>query len=424
MTFKDLLYVLVIFSLTQLTSACTEESEPFVVDDDDDIEDNGIYHPDSLNMGDTTATDTSSTDTTTMQPEQVGYMANVSRDLEIVMIDECDDTLFDNPSCWDNHISSYVACDLKQTFNRGKTGWSGGDATYSLDLPDGRVLWIFADSFLGEVNEAGQRISNKLVNNTFVLTQGNEFETIFGGTLSNPSAILIPNDANDWYWPSDATVHDDELQMTLAHMRRTGSGGMWGFAYKQFDLAIFSLPDLELKSLTNKVPSAEISYGSCIMEDDNHTYIYGISRDAFGIKRAHAARVAGGNLSDDWEFYNGTDWVDEPSDFGIQANVSDQFSIFKEDNKYYFLTQEGIFGATIYLYESDSPVGPWNNRQLVYCTPETGGDIFTYNAFVHPELSENGELVISYNINSFQFSDLFSNADNYRPKFVKVEGWK
>ena len=76
------------------------------------------------------------------------------------------------------------------------------------------------------------------------------------------------------------------------------------------------------------------------------------------------------------------------------------------------------------MFESDFPTGPWHSKKTVYCTPETGGDVFTYNSFVHPELSINDELIISYNINSFDFWSLFDNADLYRPKFIKVENWQ
>lgn len=32
----------------------------------------------------------------------------------------------------------------------------------------------------------------------------------------------------------------------------------------------------------------------------------------------------------------------------------------------------------------------------------------------------DGELLISYNVNSFEFQDLFDNADIYKPRFVRV----
>ena len=29
--------------------------------------------------------------------------------------------------------------------------WTGGDGTHSVRLPDGRVLWLFSDTYLGQV---------------------------------------------------------------------------------------------------------------------------------------------------------------------------------------------------------------------------------------------------------------------------------
>ena len=37
-------------------------------------------------------------------------------------------------------------------FIRDCCGFTGGDGTYSVLLPDGRTVWIFGDTFLGTVN--------------------------------------------------------------------------------------------------------------------------------------------------------------------------------------------------------------------------------------------------------------------------------
>jgi hypothetical protein len=50
--------------------------------------------------------------------------------------------------------------------------------------------------------------------------------------------------------------------------------------------------------------------------------------------------------------------------------------------------------------------------------------IYTYNAFVHEGTGDPNTLLISYNINSFNFADVFKNADNYRPKFITVKNWQ
>ena len=40
-------------------------------------------------------------------------------------------------------------------WSRSGPGWTGGDSTYSTQLPDGRVAWLFGDTFLGTVADDG-----------------------------------------------------------------------------------------------------------------------------------------------------------------------------------------------------------------------------------------------------------------------------
>jgi len=41
-------------------------------------------------------------------------------------------------------------------------GWTGGDGTYSLLLPDGTNLWMWSDSYIGKVNPTTRLRSNYL----------------------------------------------------------------------------------------------------------------------------------------------------------------------------------------------------------------------------------------------------------------------
>ena len=91
---------------------------------------------------------------------------------------------------------------------------------------------------------------------------------------------------------------------------------------------------------------------------------------------------------------------------------------------YYMITHHHIFGDEIFIWDAPAPDGPWGNQRTVYCTPETEGDRWTYNAFAHPQFTENGQLLISYNINSFNFQDFFRNADYYRPYFIRIDNWQ
>ena len=46
----------------------------------------------------------------------------------------------------------------------------------------------------------------------------------------------------------------------------------------------------------------------------------------------------------------------------------------------------------------------------MYKPPETGGNQFAYDARLHPQFSRGGKLVLSYNVNSFDFQDLMESA--------------
>ena len=73
------------------------------------------------------------------------------------------------------------------------------------------------------------------------------------------------------------------------------------------------------------------------------------------------------------------------------------------------------------MYRSDSLEGPWTGKTVLYSTPETGGNIFTYNAKAHPELGDGHTLLVTYNVNSFDTDDLYTEVDNYRPRYVAVD---
>jgi len=169
-------------------------------------------------------------------------------------------------SCWDLAVDVSISCHYDSLFNRYGDGWTGADATYSTTLPDGRRFWLFGDTFLGTVNPDGSRPGgNPLINNSVVIEKGKSFKTLHGGTKEAPRAFLEPSNAEHWYWPNDPTVYGNELHVLLSRMGRSGTGGMWDFHLVSTDLAIFSLPDLELISLEVKEPGDDVYWGAAVM---------------------------------------------------------------------------------------------------------------------------------------------------------------
>lgn len=344
---------------------------------------------------------------------------------ELVNTDLVDDE--NNPQYALAGVSTKPANKMNNLFNRYGNGWTGGDATYSVALPDGRTVWMFGDSFLDTVYADFSRPAAGLIRNCFMVQTGVNMTTICGNTIDAPEALVdTDNPADEWYWPGDGTVIGDNLYVFFMYFVRTGPEA-FDFAYLRTDLVTFSLPGITETARTTVYTNNDILWGASLMEDGEYIYVYG-AEQAFLTKYAHISRYPASDITAAPEFWNGTSWVSaEPAtnvgrlqkQSGLPVETSAQFAVFYYADKYRLVTQEDLFSPNIYTWEATSPTGPWKKRQTVYVTPETGGDLWTYNAFVHPQfLTADGYLLLSYNENSLNFFDLFDDARIYRPKFI------
>jgi len=70
---------------------------------------------------------------------------------------------------------------------------------------------------------------------------------------------------------------------------------------------------------------------------------------------------------------------------------------------------------------SDTPYGPFEDYIQIYQTTEGSylRDAFTYNAKMHPNLSEPGNFLISYNVNT-KSAGALSDARIYYPRFIRM----
>jgi surface antigen len=307
--------------------------------------------------------------------------------------------------------------------------WNGGDSTASVQLPDGRVAWLFSDTFLGPINPDGSRpTTNKTVHNSMVVQDGDHLtETRVGGTDTAPTSLAggeVDSDPNEaGYWVADGVVEGQQLRVLYNRYRRTGTGGL-DVALTGTALGTFQLPSLTLSSLTALPLSNKIAWGSSLTEDGGYTYIYG-SEFADTMRFAHVARVPTGRLSGSWEFWTGSGWsTSESASARLISGVNTAYSVEKIGNQYVLLTTEGnlVFNPDVVAYTAAAPTGPFTGPTTLFTAPEPqpGEPIITYDARLHQHLAAPGKLLISYNVNSLENEDNFTDARLYRPRFVEV----
>jgi hypothetical protein len=309
-------------------------------------------------------------------------------------------------------------------FTRRDGGWTGGDGTRSVVLPDGRILWLFGDTFLGTVRSDRSRpCSAPMVRNTFVVQSGDTLVTLHGGTAASPQAFVTSQEKDSWYWPTDGLVEGNRLVVFLPRFTATGPG-MWDWRWRGTDIGTFSLPELRLEKITAAVAVNRVIYGAALLKDADATYIYGVE-DLQSAKHVHIAKAGSGRLDDAWEYWNGERWTVDPlASKRLFSGAALQFSVFKTGDRYVLITSDNRnpFDSAIVAYVSPSPTGPWSLRSLLYRPPEAKGDIVAYNALAHPRLSPRDRLLLSYNLNHIRDAEaVYRDADVYRPRFVLVD---
>ena len=100
-------------------------------------------------------------------------------------------------------------------------GWTGGDVAGTVNLGDGRTVWMFGDSWVGKVAGGKHAAGSQMVNNAIGVQPSSSLgrgraprydETKFFWGPDNekkkPTAWVIPqtHTANQWYWPSGGGV--------------------------------------------------------------------------------------------------------------------------------------------------------------------------------------------------------------------------
>lgn len=304
-------------------------------------------------------------------------------------------------------------------------GWVAGDSTYSVVLPDGRVLWLYSDSFIGSLTRRGEsRPGTVMVHNALVVQSEDGTSRTLTGTTNGRASSFFPDvDGSTYYWVQDASVQGDELVVFLS--RTTGSG--MSFSWAGTAVARVSLPDLRLIEITPSPTVGSVAWGAGIMETDGATYVYGVE-DRGAEKHLYLATVPPGELADRsrWYYRTATGWSDDPRDAArLTDGVANELSVQPAGDGYLLVTSDtrAAFSADIVAYRACRPEGPWGDPQVLYTTPETGeGEHFTYNAHAHPGLPgrDPDELLVSYNVNTFDGEELFATPIIYRPRFVSL----
>ncbi|MCJ8499165.1 DUF5005 domain-containing protein [Desulfatitalea alkaliphila] len=316
------------------------------------------------------------------------------------------------------------AADFESRFHTGEGGWTGGDGTLSVPLPDGRTVWLFGDSFLGTVAPDGSRGKDApFVRNCLLVQDGSALETRCRAP-DGGGADAFPAEAPDaWYWPAHGLATGGHLLVFLHRFQSTGDR-LWQWRWTGNALARLDLPGLERMSIQAAPSDNAILYGVSLVQGDGVVYIFGIDDQAVP-QQAHLARAPPAHLHGPWEYYDGRGWSPEPAATRpILGGVSTQYGVLVARGRFYLFTMDGRrpFSRRLVVYRADRPEGPWQGPLRLYTAPGDHAGAAVYNPFVHPQFGDHQRALVSYNRNPIDDPDaVYRNADLYRPAFLWVD---
>jgi len=163
-----------------------------------------------------------------------------------------------------------------------------------------------------------------------------------------------------------------------------------------------------------------------------YVYVFGEGEAPAGRKDLMLARATAKEFEDfaNWEFMSGDgSWSKSPELVAaIAPNVATELSVDRIEDEngelhYLMVHSEPPLGDRIFVRVARRPEGPWSEPQAVFCVPELkrSQNYFTYAAKGHARLSPPGRLLVSYIVNSNEFSELLSDASIYRPRFITIK---
>jgi len=327
-----------------------------------------------------------------------------------------------------------------------RSGWTGADGAYTVSLAENRILWLFGDTWYGEVRD-GRHQNAVIVNNSIAIQRGlmppEAAVSFYSGKApgGQPLAFVRPADGRGWLWLYDGIRTANGLYLFLMQVDRSAERDSFGFKIIGTWLGHVSNPSASppnWRLSQQRLPWARFSpagdtlFGSALMREDPFIYIYGTTEEVAGTIRRKSmilARVLETQIEqfDQWQFFAGGQWT---TDFNqasrLCSGMANEYSVsyLAGIDKYVAVYTENGFSENIVARFAAHPWGPWGPPKMVYACPEMkrGQDVFCYAAKGHPALAPvAGEMIVTYVANSMDFESVAADAGLYRPRFLRVK---
>jgi hypothetical protein len=322
--------------------------------------------------------------------------------------------------------------------SRGPAGMVGMDYAHAHALPDGRVLWVFQDVFLGNVKTLDKA---KFVHNAALVQLGSCVRLLRSGSSSDPRSWLGAAQEKPkwhWFWPLGGTMGADGFfhQFVVEMNNPNGTGAAVGAVPERMWIATIRLRDLKVVRFEPAPDAGERPlYGFSVVDDEQYTYLYGNcyrqftnpgyvgSHDTDCGPKTYVARVPRGSVFSAPEYWAGTGWSSDRTaavpvmERGWAANP---MQVRRFGSTFVSVTKiDDWWGNTVYIDTAAEATGPWSEAGR-FSADLVCADCSNYFAQILPWGDARGRMLVSISNNTWNFADAVRQPLNYRPRVFAV----
>ncbi len=319
-----------------------------------------------------------------------------------------------------------------QVPNENNQSWTAGDNDVSFDLPDGRRMWFFNDSFYGKnltgtnVFPGGTFTRNAVViqnvdgslHSLPITNQGGQWtyfripdEDVVYNTAGNSSSGV-----KNVFWVGDALIEDGQVKVYLIEV----------YGKDRSYLGKFTYPELEFIGIEEQESFCR-KYEKFFVED-NTIYLYANGGSGW-TRTMYAARAELGDMNGKkgtWRFWDGNAWnPDNTTAVEVSPRGADAVMKLGENN--YVQLSMPVMSPEVYVRFAPSPEGPWEHETLVGIG-DRSANYWYYMPNFHGQLP-NGKYSISMSANYHGCLFFCKDCENqlyvdkywYRPRYIQVD---
>lgn len=303
--------------------------------------------------------------------------------------------------------------------------WRGADGAASIDLENGKILWLFSDTFI-DPHGKGKRSNSKMINNSIAIQEGNTLEKgkisfYHKGSQRKPKSFFeLPG--KTWFWTGHGILANDKLIIFLFEEKSIDTDP--GFEAIGWYIAIIDNPfEHPLHWKINYVKGPDtfgvIVGSSAVLKDKNFIYAYGVTEPSS--HEVYLLRLTINKIGEDditeIEWWNEGNWITRKEKHPAPSPLfigQTEFSVhYQADLQQYVQIQTYGFGAASIGYRlAEKLEGPWSEPVIFYQTQLKNQQEFVYSANAHPEIASDG-ILVTYNINNGDFKELIKDEKIY-----------